>query len=56
MQAVTHAAPMASLKFLNVESSAKYKYAKYCYTYKTEIYSPQYVTFNFQCPLVVFVV
>jgi hypothetical protein len=47
MQAVAHTAPVATLELLNVESPAEDQQAQHRDAEKTEVHSPQYVTFYF---------
>src|SRR6185436_17804673 len=47
VKAIAHAAPVTSLHLLNVESSAKDQQTQQHYADKTEVHSPQYVTFYF---------
>ena len=47
MKAVAHASPVTALHLLNIESSAEDQQAQHHYADKTEVHSPQYVTFYF---------
>ena len=54
MQAVAHTAPVSTLKILNIKSPAEYQQAQHYDAEKTDVHSPKYVTFYFQCICVFF--
>src|SRR6186713_2347780 len=47
VKAVAHASPVTALHLLNIESSAEDQQTQQHYADKTEVHSPQYVTFYF---------